>query len=63
VTSPLTGTSVWPAGLSGLIGGYLGAHLQPRLHETALRLLLGALATVLGALYAVQVTALTAVAA
>ncbi|CAM5494957.1 putative membrane transporter protein OS=Streptomyces tendae OX=1932 GN=F3L20_14720 PE=3 SV=1 [Streptomyces tendae] len=41
-------------GLGGLIGGYLGAHLQPRLSETALRLLLGALATVLGALYAVQ---------
>ncbi|MGW1957023.1 TSUP family transporter [Streptomyces sp. NPDC001920] len=41
-------------GLGGLIGGYLGAHLQPRLPETALRLLLGALATVLGALYAVQ---------
>lgn len=41
-------------GLGGLIGGYLGAHLQPRLPETALRLLLGALATVLGALYAAQ---------
>ncbi|MER7814886.1 sulfite exporter TauE/SafE family protein [Streptomyces sp. NPDC096153] len=41
-------------GLGGLIGGYLGAHLQPRLPETALRLLLGALATALGALYAVQ---------
>ncbi|MGP4086181.1 TSUP family transporter [Streptomyces sp. KR55] len=41
-------------GLGGLIGGYLGAHLQPRLPETALRLLLGALATILGALYAVQ---------
>ncbi|MFE9023936.1 TSUP family transporter [Streptomyces sp. NPDC007808] len=41
-------------GLGGLIGGYLGAHLQPRLPETPLRLLLGALATALGALYAVQ---------
>ncbi|CAL9341641.1 TSUP family transporter [Streptomyces sp. enrichment culture] len=41
-------------GLGGLIGGYLGAHLGPRLPETALRLLLGALATVLGSLYAVQ---------
>lgn len=41
-------------GLGGLIGGYLGAHLQPRLPETAMRLLLGALATALGALYAVQ---------
>ncbi|MFJ8197072.1 TSUP family transporter [Streptomyces sp. NPDC096152] len=41
-------------GLGGLIGGRLGAHLQPRLPETALRLLLGAVATALGALYAVQ---------
>jgi uncharacterized membrane protein YfcA len=41
-------------GLGGLIGGYLGAHLQPHLPETALRLLLGALATLLGALYAAQ---------
>lgn len=41
-------------GLGGLIGGYLGAHLQPRLPDTALRLLLGTLATVLGALYAAQ---------
>jgi uncharacterized membrane protein YfcA len=41
-------------GLGGLIGGYLGAYLQPRLPETALRLLLGALATAFGALYAVQ---------
>ena len=37
-------------GIGGLIGGYLGAHLQPRLPETALRLLLGALVTALGAL-------------
>ncbi|MFF4259232.1 sulfite exporter TauE/SafE family protein [Streptomyces sp. NPDC001663] len=41
-------------GLGGLIGGYLGAHLQSRLPETALRLLLGALAAALGLLYAVQ---------
>jgi uncharacterized membrane protein YfcA len=41
-------------GLGGLVGGYLGAYLRPRLPETALRLLLGALATALGALYAVQ---------
>ncbi|BCM64813.1 MULTISPECIES: sulfite exporter TauE/SafE family protein [Streptomyces] len=41
-------------GLGGLIGGYLGARLRLRLPETALRLLLGALAAVLGALYAVQ---------
>jgi len=41
-------------GLGGLIGGYLGAHLQPRLPETALRLLLGSLAAALGVVYAVQ---------
>ncbi|MEJ8646043.1 sulfite exporter TauE/SafE family protein [Streptomyces sp. MS1.HAVA.3] len=41
-------------GLGGLIGGYLGARLQPHLPETALCLLLGALAAGLGALYAVQ---------
>ncbi|MFJ7208040.1 sulfite exporter TauE/SafE family protein [Streptomyces sp. NPDC098789] len=41
-------------GLGGLIGGYLGARLQPRLPETALRLLLAALATGIGALYALQ---------
>ncbi|MFE5300195.1 sulfite exporter TauE/SafE family protein [Streptomyces sp. NPDC056632] len=48
----------WLLGLScgagGLLGGYLGAHLQPRLPETALRLLLSALATGVGVLYAVQ---------
>lgn len=48
----------WPLGLAcglgGLCGGYLGAHLQPRLPETALRLLLGFLALGIGALYAVQ---------
>ncbi|MGN9761053.1 sulfite exporter TauE/SafE family protein [Streptomyces sp. SD31] len=41
-------------GTGGLIGGYLGARLQPRLPERALRLFLGTLATVLGALYAAQ---------
>jgi uncharacterized membrane protein YfcA len=41
-------------GLGGLIGGYLGAHLQPRLPETALRLLLGALAVALACLYLTQ---------
>jgi uncharacterized membrane protein YfcA len=49
----------WFLGLScgagGLLGGYLGARLQPRLPETALRFLLAALATGVGALYAVQV--------
>lgn len=44
-------------GLGGLIGGYLGAHLQPRLPERALRLLLGTLATALAALYIVQAVA------
>ncbi|WP_189943801.1 sulfite exporter TauE/SafE family protein [Streptomyces aurantiogriseus] len=41
-------------GTGGLLGGYLGARLQPRLPERALRLLLGTLATALGALYAAQ---------
>ncbi|MFD6276123.1 TSUP family transporter [Streptomyces sp. NPDC060209] len=41
-------------GLGGLCGGYLGARLQPRLPETALRLLLGVLALGIGLLYAVR---------
>lgn len=41
-------------GLGGLIGGYLGARLQPRMPETFLRLLLGTLATALGAVYAIS---------
>jgi len=41
-------------GAGGLIGGYLGARLQPRLPERALRLLLGVLATALAALYLAQ---------
>ncbi|MFI2507393.1 sulfite exporter TauE/SafE family protein [Streptomyces sp. NPDC018972] len=41
-------------GLGGFIGGWLGTRLQPHLPETALRLLLGTLATALGALYAAQ---------
>ncbi|MET7843720.1 sulfite exporter TauE/SafE family protein [Streptomyces sp. NPDC005356] len=49
----------WLLGLScgagGLVGGYLGARLQPHLPETGLRLLLGALAAGIGALYAVQI--------
>ncbi len=45
----------WRLGLMcGLIGGYLGARLQPRLPETALRLLLGGLATALALLYFAQ---------
>ncbi|MEU0944073.1 sulfite exporter TauE/SafE family protein [Streptomyces canus] len=51
-------TPDWRLGLAcgagGLIGGYLGARLQPRLPERALRLLLGGLAAALGALYAAQ---------
>ncbi|MFD3648191.1 TSUP family transporter [Streptomyces cyaneofuscatus] len=42
-------------GLGGLCGGYLGARLQPRLPETALRLLLGVLALGIGGLYAIQI--------
>lgn len=41
-------------GLGGLVGGYLGARLQPRLPDRALRLLLGTLATAIGALYAAR---------
>lgn len=41
-------------GLGGLVGGYLGARLQPRLPETALRLGLGLLATALAVLYLLQ---------
>ncbi|MFE6973033.1 TSUP family transporter [Streptomyces sp. NPDC057682] len=49
----------WPLGLAcgagGLLGGYLGARLQPHLPEAALALLLATLATTIGALYAVQI--------
>ncbi|WP_246264232.1 sulfite exporter TauE/SafE family protein [Acrocarpospora pleiomorpha] len=41
-------------GFGGLIGGYLGARLQPRLPETGLRLLLGALAMAVALLYVMQ---------
>jgi uncharacterized protein len=43
-------------GFGGLIGGYVGAALQPRLPECFLRALLGALAIVVAGVYAVQVT-------
>jgi uncharacterized protein len=46
------------SGLGGLVGGYLGARLQPHLPERFLRFLLGALATNLAALYAVQAATL-----
>jgi len=41
-------------GLGGLIGGFLGARLQPRFSERALRLTLGSLAILVGAGYLVQ---------
>lgn len=41
-------------GLGGLLGGYLGARLQPRLPETALRITLGTLAAILGGMYIAQ---------
>lgn len=48
----------WPigiaCGLGGLVGGYLGARLQPHLPEQWLRLLLGALAISVGMLYLIQ---------
>jgi uncharacterized membrane protein YfcA len=40
------------AGLGGLAGGYVGARLQPRLPEQALRRLLGALAVLIALRYA-----------
>jgi len=48
----------WTVGLAcgagGLFGGYLGAHLQPRLPEPVLRVLLGTLAMALGVAYLIQ---------
>jgi uncharacterized membrane protein YfcA len=48
----------WPIGLAcgvgGLVGGYLGAQLQPFMPERALRLLLGYLAVGIGALYLIE---------
>lgn len=49
----------WPlgvaTGIGGLAGGWVGASLQPRLPERALRTLLGLLALALAGLYAWQV--------
>lgn len=42
-------------GLGGLAGGWLGASLQPRISERALRVLLGVLALALAVFYLVQV--------
>jgi uncharacterized membrane protein YfcA len=48
----------WPLGLAcgagGLIGGYIGAWLQPRVADRALRLLLAVVAIALAALYIAQ---------
>ncbi len=42
-------------GLGGLTGGWLGASVQPRIPERALRMLLGVMALALAVLYLVQV--------
>lgn len=51
----------WPTGIAcgigGLIGGYTGARLQPRVPESALRRLLGVLAIALAVAYVAQVGA------
>jgi uncharacterized membrane protein YfcA len=44
-------------GIGGLIGGYAGARLRPRLPERALRLLLGGLAIAVALLYVAQTVA------
>ena len=41
-------------GLGGLCGGYVGAHLQPRLPERVLQIVLGSLAMALGMAYLAQ---------
>jgi uncharacterized protein len=41
-------------GAGGLLGGYLGARLQPHLPETLLRLVLAALAIIVAGLYLAQ---------
>jgi uncharacterized membrane protein YfcA len=43
-------------GLGGLMGGYLGARLQGQVPDKTLRLLLGGLAVVIGALYLAEAT-------
>lgn len=50
--SPMWGVGLM-CGLGGLLGGYVGARLQPRMPERALRVLLGLLAIGLAAMYAV----------
>jgi uncharacterized membrane protein YfcA len=50
----------WSVGLAlgagGLVGGYVGARLQPFVPDRALRCLLGALALALGVMYGIQGT-------
>jgi uncharacterized membrane protein YfcA len=64
VLSLTTSGSIAPAwsvgvacGVGGLIGGYLGARLQPRIPDKALRLLLGSLAIALGFTYLIEAAA------
>lgn len=56
-----SGTDIAPAwtiglscGIGGLVGGYLGAHLQPRLPERGLRFALGGVAIATASIYAAQ---------
>jgi uncharacterized membrane protein YfcA len=44
-------------GIGGLCGGYIGAHLQPRVPEAALRRLLGAVCLLLAVRYGLQAAA------
>lgn len=57
-TTPGAVAPDWPVGIAcgcgGLLGGYLGARVQPHVPERALRLLLGGLALLVGALYLAQ---------
>jgi uncharacterized membrane protein YfcA len=52
--APAWGTGL-ACGVGGLIGGYVGTRLQPRLPEAGLRFLLGGLAVGLALIYLVQV--------
>ncbi|WP_204368881.1 TSUP family transporter [Mycobacterium sp. UM_Kg1] len=58
VTTGLQVAPHWTAGLlagaGGLVGGYLGARLQPRLPEAALRTVLGTLAVATAVLYVLE---------
>jgi hypothetical protein len=61
VTSAEAVAPVWHvgigSGLGGLVGGYLGARLQPSLPERGLTVLLGCLAVGIAALYVTQTVA------